>query len=351
MAPSKKMGPKTAKIRATLAIPTYNRGSILIGTLKRVMALRPRPFEIILVDQTRLYSPEVKAFLADKARSGEIRWIRQSPPNLPLARGRAVKEARGDVIIFLDDDVVPPKDLVAKHLRNYRDPTISGVASRVAEQDTSLYPNRKHPQGWPRLLDPLFFSLRGKERIEGIATFWGSNFSVRTTSVRGIGEFDGRYFGTAKGEDSDIALRMWKKGYRIVFDPRIIVENKAEMMGGARLSRVWNPFTEWLVSYSSNYFCFRHYFPSSFFWYMSLGNLRRAVFREDNLRIFWRLPWAFLAFGYSWIYAACLYRFWVPRKTDDKVGMDELSRYSARLIRGKVRGLVLSFIGSGGPVG
>ncbi|MEN6449993.1 MAG: glycosyltransferase [Thermoguttaceae bacterium] len=282
-------------LTAAVAIPTYGRERVLVDTCRQVLALDPPADEVLVVDQTPQHEPETDAYLKEQSAANKLRWIRQSWPNLPAARNRALAETRCDVLIFVDDDVRLPTDFVEKHRRNYVDSAVCGVAGRVV-------PGAEVRQrtAWPPIMDHRFFPLGSTERQENVVTFRGCNHSLRTSFLRKIGGFDENYLGWAFREDSDVAIRCWKSGGVIVFDPEASLEHLAIPGGGCRLKRACQPLSEWKVSFPATYFAARHLFPTPWFWFdLLLGNVRRYVLRRDNVFHPYRLPWALASYCYS----------------------------------------------------
>lgn len=84
----------------TAAITTYNRASFLPGALESVFAQRRPPDEVLVIDDGS--SDETADVLA---RYGDrIRVVRQANRGRSGARNRAVEEARGELLSFLDSD-------------------------------------------------------------------------------------------------------------------------------------------------------------------------------------------------------------------------------------------------------
>jgi len=289
---------KAKVVTATLAIPTYNRESVLLDTLRSALKLKPKPLEILVIDQTPKHDKTTEDFLANANRRGVIRWLRQQPPSLTVARNRAIVEAKGDVLIFIDDDVVLPVDFIAMHLRNYQDGKVQAVAGGVDQENKPQFPER--PGGWPRLLDYKYFSIYGQKRTVGVATFMGCNHSARTHLLRKLGGYDAQYIGSAFREDTDMAVRIWKSGGTIVFDPEARLTHLAAPTGGCRINVPVKANPEWWVPFNRHYFAFRHLFPSWEFWKMMLfRDLRETVLRKANVFHPWRIPGSFLSYNYS----------------------------------------------------
>jgi glycosyltransferase involved in cell wall biosynthesis len=56
------------------------------------------------------------------ATGDRIRYIRLPEPNLPAARNAGICAAKGDIILFVDDDVRIEPDYIAAHVGNYETP-------------------------------------------------------------------------------------------------------------------------------------------------------------------------------------------------------------------------------------
>lgn len=289
-----------------VAIPTYNRERVLIDTLEQVFAQNPPADEVLVIDQTQEHEPETEKYLADVDKSKRIRWIRQQPPNLPSARNRALAETQCDILIYIDDDVEMSTDFIGKHKNNYYDPKMDAVAGRIIQPRPSVSTKKM----WPRIMDYRFFPLDSTERVEGIANFGGGNHSVRVSTLKGIGGYDTNYIGWAFREDSDAAIRLWKAGGWIVFDPDAKVTHLAISTGGCRLKNKNKPLPEWQISFPATYFALCHLFPHRWFWYdVLIGNVRRYILRKDNIYSPWRLPWAVLSYGYSFLLVVFIHAF------------------------------------------
>ena len=89
----------------SVIIPLYNKEREIAGTLRSVLAQTLRPKEIIVVDDgsTDRSASVVDAVAAEEGR-GLIRLVRQPNAGVCAARNRAVAEARGEYIAFLDAD-------------------------------------------------------------------------------------------------------------------------------------------------------------------------------------------------------------------------------------------------------
>jgi GT2 family glycosyltransferase len=286
------------QIAVTLAIPTYRREKVLTETIEQVLAQAPVASEVLVVDQTPEHEEDTSRQLREWADAGAIRWIRQETPNLPQARNRALREASGGIVIFIDDDVILDPGFVGEHAKYYTRSEVVAVAGRVVQAKGWNYGPR--PPSWPRVLDHRYFRMDGLEPAEGIATFPGGNHSVRRHAMLALGGYDERYIGWAYREDTDAAVRLWRAGGTIVFAPEASLLHLAAPCGGCRIKGPDIRRPEWMLSFPACYFTVRHLLGTSRGWFdLLVGNVRKYVLRRENVFCPWRVPWAFASYVYS----------------------------------------------------
>jgi glycosyltransferase involved in cell wall biosynthesis len=114
-------------------IPTYGREAVLVETIRRVLGLDPPPDEILVMDQTPSHGAEVERELERLAEAGAIRWFRLDRASIPHAMNAGLLRARSDIVLFLDDDVIPDRGLVRAHREAHRDSGATVIAGQVLQ--------------------------------------------------------------------------------------------------------------------------------------------------------------------------------------------------------------------------
>ena len=104
----------------SVVIPTYNRLPILRQCLQALEAQQLEApierFEVVLVDDGS--TDDTVHWLDSHARSfPHVRLIRQDHGGPAEGRNRGVEHARGDVIVFIDSDLVVTPDFLVSHAR------------------------------------------------------------------------------------------------------------------------------------------------------------------------------------------------------------------------------------------
>lgn len=102
-----------AQSEISVLIPTRNRPDDLLLCLRSVAAQRPKPLEVVVVDQSQTeMRDEVEAVLRPHGLA--VRYIHAPElEGLTHARNRAIAQASGSILLFVDDDV----ELDAGYLR------------------------------------------------------------------------------------------------------------------------------------------------------------------------------------------------------------------------------------------
>jgi len=211
---------------ASVVIPTYNRGTVLCDTI--AMALnQTHPCEVIVVDQSSFVPPDVQAYI-DSVR-GRIQYIKLPTPNLPAARNAGVRAANGDIIVFLDDDVVISPTYVALHARHYEEPSVGAVMS------LPLPPGENDAKAvLAALCNLLEIRTNLEEGLAPVTTVIGCSCSFRRQAIIEAGMSDERFVGSGWGEDTDLSIRVKHLGYTMLFDANIRLVHLALPSGGCR---------------------------------------------------------------------------------------------------------------------
>jgi GT2 family glycosyltransferase len=213
----------------SVVVPTFNRDALLCQALDGLLAQRWSPLEIVVVDQTPAHDPATERYLARVA--DRIVHLRPARPSVVAAANLGARTARGDVLLFVDDDIrVDDPDFVAAHARRYADPAVGGVAGRVLDA------HDPRPGAFdPRSADPVwgFFHTGWAHDTPGeVVTAPGANMSFRRDLVLKLGGFDERLRGNAFRWENDFCLRVRAAGYRVVYDPAPTVHHFYGSAGG-----------------------------------------------------------------------------------------------------------------------
>jgi glucosyl-dolichyl phosphate glucuronosyltransferase len=216
----------------SIIIPTMNRATLLEGTLESVGQVVPQgaTVEIIVVDNGSTDKTR-DAFNAVSEKYGDREWryLYEPMPGLLSGRHKGAAEARGEVLCYLDDDVLLGPTWLDAVQDVFRDPAVVLVGgpsrpSFLAEPPdwlAGLWWTREQGRGCGSLsLIDLGSSIKAIEP----SYVWGLNFSIRKTALYGYGGFHPdcvpkplqRYQGDG---ETGLAFTVMEKGGRILYHP------------------------------------------------------------------------------------------------------------------------------------
>ncbi|HEX6075773.1 MAG TPA: HAD-IIIA family hydrolase [Micromonosporaceae bacterium] len=185
----------SAPLPTTVVVPTVGRRSLYALLAALVTGRGPRPERIVLVDDT----PGGKL---PTMGLPEVTPLRSGGRGPAAARNVGWRHARTPWVSFLDDDVVPAEDWLARlgdELRTAQ-PDLAGIQGTV---EVPL-PTHRPPTDWERTTSGL------------AASDWiTADMTYRRCFLARVGGFDER-FPRAYREDSDLALRVMGTGGRLV---------------------------------------------------------------------------------------------------------------------------------------
>jgi glycosyltransferase involved in cell wall biosynthesis len=121
-------------VRFSHIIVTKDRPAVLLSTLESLLAANPADGEIIVVDGDPARSGEVVlGQLEGRGGGSPIRYV-AGVSGICSQRNAGVDAARGDVVIFTDDDCTPASGFYEALASAYEDPRVIGVTGRVLQR-------------------------------------------------------------------------------------------------------------------------------------------------------------------------------------------------------------------------
>ncbi|MDH3947325.1 MAG: glycosyltransferase [Gammaproteobacteria bacterium] len=216
----------------TVALCTHNHADRLPKTLADLGKMAPpsRPWEIVIVDNG--CTDGTQELLADTAwrpANVPVRIVPEESLGLSNARNRALKVARGNYLVFIDDDETPdPRWLVAyeRDMLFYKPDALGGPIEVIFE----------HGERPTWLKDELLGFLGHLDHGEGrwltdpATTFYGGNFAVRKDIFSQVGEFDsglgrkGRI--NTGGEDTEFYRRLIDNDHSVRWVPEATIYHR-----------------------------------------------------------------------------------------------------------------------------
>ncbi|MGE3459584.1 MAG: glycosyltransferase family 2 protein, partial [Kofleriaceae bacterium] len=176
--------------RVSVVIRSYERGGALIELIEAVLGQRGvASFEIVVVEQSRRLSAAHIARLDELWRTAGVRILKRPPLGGPGARNAGTRAARGEILVFMDDDDLPADDhWLAAHLANFDDPNCLAVTGRqlLPERPGQPYRNMARAREQvcsfvPILMWQRCFTAADQRRV--VDNVHGGNVSIRRSTL------------------------------------------------------------------------------------------------------------------------------------------------------------------------
>ena len=216
--------------KISVVICTHNRCDQLrdtLSSLSQTSVPEDLTWELIVVDNNS--TDRTKEVVGSFANSSvNPKYLFEVKPGLSQARNRGIAEARGEIISFLDDDVIVDKNWLAQIRLAFEQYNCMCLGGRVF-----LFGDPKMPRWWHKNFDVAVGRFdRGEQVIryekddEGLIGI-GANMSFRRVVFERYGSFDaemGRVGNQQRtGEETDLVLRLRRNNELAIYYPKALV--------------------------------------------------------------------------------------------------------------------------------
>jgi len=222
----------------TVAIPTLGRPDYALDALRSIAVQEcDDAFEVLVLDNAN--DKRFASRVRDTAAGVQVPVTYVPVPSVGLhnARHEAARRARGDVVAYVDDDVLAEPGWMATLQRVFRDPEVhvaGGPCLPWYEAETppwlDSFVTRNHDcEWWCGLL--TLVDLGPEERDVDPLRIWGANFAIRRSTLVRVGGFhpDGlpwslrRFRGDGESAVSTAVSRL---GLRAAYSPHAAVKHR-----------------------------------------------------------------------------------------------------------------------------
>lgn len=204
-----------AEPEVSIVIVTYGTSDVVVDTIESIVeSAPPLPYEVIVVDNPHPSEEGRTAMELSLSTSG----VRVVTPDDNLGFGGGCElgalHARGDVIAFINPDVIVPPGWLQALVSRLNEPDVAIVAPVLTNPDGTVQ------EAGQRLLstgatEPLVAVPAALTAVDYAS---GACWVMRATTHEALGGFDPLYH-PAYFEDVDLALRARSFGMRLVVDP------------------------------------------------------------------------------------------------------------------------------------
>lgn len=197
-------------VKYSFIIPVKAINDYIREALPKILAIQRSDYEIIIYPNQ----------LTTNESWDKTRQIASGACGPAQKRNLAIKDAQGEILVFIDDDAYPQDNLLEVLDENFQNERITAVGGpALTPADDSF---------WQRVSGAVFLSrLSGghPERYRSLGEKrevkdWPSvNLAVRKADFTAVGGFKHEYW---PGEDTLLCLDLIKGGKKIIYDPRLV---------------------------------------------------------------------------------------------------------------------------------
>jgi glycosyltransferase involved in cell wall biosynthesis len=229
------MADRAHPVTASVVIPTYNRGRVVVEAIESALAQTHRDLEVIVVDDG---STDDTAERVGRMRDARVRYLRRPHSGVSAARNAGIAAATGDLVAFLDsDDLWKPDKVEAEIAALARYPSAGGVFSDLEKvdgatfvpsfmRDTRVFSRLLAERAYPEdlVLSPreLYVLLLQEVPIKTPA------LTVRRSAVERVGGFNEAW---TSSEDWEFLLRFVRRESLVYLDrPLAVIRISADSL-------------------------------------------------------------------------------------------------------------------------
>ncbi|MDQ3685166.1 MAG: glycosyltransferase family 2 protein [Acidobacteriota bacterium] len=202
------------RLFVSVIVPAFNAGEYLGRCLGALSESGYENFEVLVVDDA---STDGSAG-ACRRKGGVIvlRLTRQSGP--AAARNYGAREARGDILFFVDSDVLVRNDTLSRVVAGFhRLPDIAAVFGS--------YDNEPGAENFLSQYKNLYHHFVHQRSSPEASTFWAGCGAIRREAFESIGGFNESRYAKPSIEDIELGDRLRRAGHRIFLDKELQVKH------------------------------------------------------------------------------------------------------------------------------
>jgi GT2 family glycosyltransferase len=213
----------------SVIVCTRDRPDALKDCLRSLQLLNPPPLEILVVDN----APRSDATDQIVSQMPNIRYVKEPQPGLSAARNRGIRESKGSILAFTDDDVIVHPHWTARLQQAFSEPQIMAVTGLVLPTQLETESQFIFEKGFggfgqgyrTKVFDSPFFNAMKNRGVPVWKVGAGANMAFRRSVFEQVGEFDERLGAGRSGcsEDSELWYRILAAGGCCQYDPKAVV--------------------------------------------------------------------------------------------------------------------------------
>ena len=136
--------------KVSVVIPTLNRAELVAATIDRIenQTVSRDIYQVLVIDNSS--TDNTAEVLVNKtATYPNLKVFSQRKKGAAATRNIGIREADGEIVLFIDDDIFAEPNLIEAHLNYHRANPASSIVGNVAAP-------------WEKATEPFLRYLRGK---------------------------------------------------------------------------------------------------------------------------------------------------------------------------------------------
>lgn len=273
------------QLSLTVCVATYNRARNLNKCLESLTKQTDADFDVLIIDGGS--SDKTHEVLEQYKDKLSIRVIIDKIPHLSYIRDLGWRKSKSDIIAWIDDDVVVEPQWVKAIVAQLVEPTVGGVTGPtvisqklLANRDVFFFHTTTNPL--LKMLGKLYFKFFLQGEKYGIGKIYPSgawspgsnfpqsrklkkplevdyleacNFAIPRKVLEEVDGFDLGYKSTSEWCEIDLAFRIRKCGYKLIFDPNVAVKHHISSSGVySRRLNIYHRLCNFLRFYLTTYY-------------------------------------------------------------------------------------------------
>jgi peptidoglycan/xylan/chitin deacetylase (PgdA/CDA1 family)/glycosyltransferase involved in cell wall biosynthesis len=212
--------------RFTVIVPTHRRRDLAVRLVRGLDDQEFGDFEVIVVVDGP--ADETPAALRALETRFPLTVLEQPHRGAAAARNRGAEEARGEILLFLDDDMAPHPALLAEHDRSHSEGAQLVIGHIPLDSESPPTGVAAAVGRWAERRRARLTTAEGEVPVADLLT---GQISVPREAFERLGGFDVAFTrgGLVPGADRDFGYRARKDGLRIVFNPAAISYQRYEV--------------------------------------------------------------------------------------------------------------------------
>jgi GT2 family glycosyltransferase len=207
-------------MKVSVIVTNWNGLTLLKKNLEKIINASPEASEIIFTDDAS--SDESVAFVNNLQKKYSHLKVISHKNNLGFGKNsnNAVNQCKGDLVVLLNNDIIPSPGYISNSLKHFKDSSVAGVG--FAE---------KGHENWARIFwkNGYLQHEPGLDISKTHISAWvsGGSSIIRKDIFERMGGFD-EVYAPFYSEDLDLGYRIWKSGFKLLWEPKSVVEHHHE---------------------------------------------------------------------------------------------------------------------------